>query len=289
MRSILTPIFCIIVTLIHVGSILAQGPPVLTDEMMRRLGGDPDKSRADAAERALQTRTPEEVANDNRAMEMSDTLTDEIITNIPSSDPLLLALYTNRIGTGSGVSNESPWLLVVDRDIRRRPEAKTLFQTIFRTTNRHGRRFYVMNWLAGNADVPWGNDIMEEAIKLYQTDPSTWEYADVGVLCRLIQVRGNESHLVFLDEVNAGIGDNGAGRSLRRRLEQAGKARTAQAEAPTAGARSTPPLQTNQPARPQAENVRIYWLAGGVLVTLVGFLLWRRMRQPCRKGSGVDS
>ena len=214
-----------IIAISYAGSISAQTPPILTDEMMRHLGGDPNKARADAAERALQTRTTKEVVNDDRAWEISDTLTDEIITNIPSSDPLVLSLYWNRIGTGSGVSSEFPWLLVVDRDIRRRPEAQALFQTLFRSTRRYGNRFYVLNWLAGNADVLWGSDLMEEGIKLYRADPSKLEYADVHALCRLIQIHGNESHLEFLDEVNAGIGDNGAGRSLRRRL-QAAKGKT---------------------------------------------------------------
>jgi hypothetical protein len=279
MKPILTRFFCIIVILSCVVPVWAQERALTMDEMIRRLGGDPDKARADAAKRALKSPTPEEKANYARAIEMSASLTDDIIANIPSSDPLLLALYANCIGTRGG--NEHPWVSVVDRDIRRRPEAEALFQPLFRKTNLYESRFNVMRWLASNVDVPWGNDIMEEAIKLYRADPSKWEYGEVLTLCGLIMVRGNESHLEFLDELKAkGVGDNGAARWIRRRLEQAGDPQTAKAAALTVVPMSALPHQTNPSARQLAGSNQIYWMASGVLVVLAGFGLWWRMRKP---------
>lgn len=284
MKTILASLFCIIVALGWATHLRAQESPLTPDEMMRRLGGDPDKARAEAEKRALTMRTPEEEANDFRAMQITTTLTDNIIANISSDDPLLLSLYTNRIGTGSGVSNEQAWFSIVDRDIRRRPEAKDLFQKIFQETNRHARRLHAMRWLAGNPDLPWGNDIMEKAIKLYRADPSKWEHAETRMLCELVRARGNESHLEFLDEINAkGIGDNGAASTIRRRLDQTGKGKTAKIAAPNIAPDSKqPPLLPPPTAHltQQEADHQLYWLAGGVLVILIGFWLWQRICRP---------
>jgi hypothetical protein len=170
---------------------------------------------------------------------------------------------------------------VVDRDIRRRPDAKALFQTIFQKTNRLGRRFYVMRWLAANADVPWGNDIMEEAIKSYRADPSKWDSGEAAILCRLVVVRGLEAHLEFLAELDAkGIGDGGTAWTIRRRLKQTGEPQTAKASAMIVAPMSALPHQTNPSALPLAGSNQIYWMAGGLLVLVAaGLWLWSRMQK----------
>ena len=221
MKSILKTVFCMALTWQGCGRAWAQQPPVMTDEVIRMLGGDPDKSRAEAAKNSLKLATPEEVATDIRVHRMEDTLTDDTIRRISSADPVLLGLYMSRTAAGQESYSKYPWLEVVDRDIRRRPEAKALLRAQVLTPTRPTRRLSILNWLAANPDVPWGNEIMEDAMLLHRAEPDKWQHSEIWGLCRLIQVRGDESHLAFLDEVHTKSGsDHGAATRLRRRLDE---------------------------------------------------------------------
>lgn len=208
--------------LIGIGSIaMAQPQPLNMEEILRKLRAETDASAETNIEAAEQELTPEELAAQQRVFELRSTLTDESIQRIPSSDLLLRMLYRHRSASTMEGKNEPSWQKVVDRDIQRRPDAKVVFQSLFRNNRGYSTRLYIMQYFDRH-DVAWGGEIMEEAIQIYLADRKKWTNAEQRMLCTWIGVRGNESHLEFLDLITKDRGsDNGAANLIRRRTQAA--------------------------------------------------------------------
>lgn len=145
--------FCILGLILCQGA-AAQSPPPLTDDIIRRLGGDPEANREAARKRALESPTPEELAMLQRAKDMVETITAEEMSSLRSDDPVLAALYVYRVGVMEHPTR--PWTKVIDNDLRQRKEAMQVIKSIFLTSRLPGTRPGVLQWLSEHLDVPWG-------------------------------------------------------------------------------------------------------------------------------------
>lgn len=188
-----------------------SGQTQLTDDMIKRLGGDPVALREQEMKRQKEAPSSLETALQERVASLAESITDETMASLSSSDPLLSALYVH----GMGWTNASPkpiaWVEVINRDMQRRKDAPQLVEAFFREKKKPSIRYTVMEWLDKHRDVKWADEIMNEAIKLYRADPREWDYSGVAMLRRLVAGRGNESHLPFFDELDKtefGSGDD---------------------------------------------------------------------------------
>ena len=260
---------------------LANGQPQLTDDMIRRLGGDPVALREQESKRQKEAPNPEEVALQERAADMAKTITPVQIASLRSDDPLLTALYAYRVGWIDDA--KLSWAPVIDQDVRQRKEAAQLMKSIFLTGRQHSIRINVMWWLDKHRDVKWGDEIMEEAIKLYRADPKKWDYSGVTMLRRLVAGRGNESHLPFFDELDKTEFGSGNDRGfLEHRIEIAKEKATSESSTKKAVfpisqlPKPTHPTSLGQGQKqpPSNEANRIEWLAVVVVVIVAGGLAW---------------
>lgn len=203
---------------------MAQTDSKKTEEILRKLREDLTTIPESPEDTPAYLRRPHLTFQEKEAEELArkkaQYLTDEAIRELSSHDPVLVMLYRLRLSTGAGVGNSYPWLQVVDRDIRARPEAKEIFLTLFSHPRGQSLRTAALRWLSTNQDVTWGRDFMEKVIKLYQKDWKDWENVDSRWLCVLLRVHGNESHIEFLNFVKQTRGDDlGASDFIRRRLQ----------------------------------------------------------------------
>ena len=180
----------------------ANGQTQLTDDIIRKLGGDPEKLRQEAAERAKAAPSPEEVAMTERARAMVSTLTDQQMGSLLSKDPLIRKLYEERFGMVGHTQVEPSWAVVIDRDIKRRAEAPAILREILEAELKSKSHHTPLRWLEVNLDVEWADGIMESALQSYRNAPEEWDYGAVALLSRLVATRGNESHLSFFDELD---------------------------------------------------------------------------------------
>lgn len=261
---------------------IVSGQTQMSDEMIRKLGGDPVALREEALKRQKEAPSAEDVALRERAATMAETITDEKMASLTSDDPLVRALYERRLRLINHTTTPILWTQVIDRDIRRRKEAPALFEQIFESEHDAGGRLTSLEWLDVNRDVEWGNSIMEAAINSYRANPQKWGYS-VTVLRRLVAGRGNESHLAFFDLLDKTEFGSGNDRGfLEHRIKMAKEKTTPAASSTkpiTPGTQLPKPTQQvplGQTQRQRKENSTrsTEWGVGAVTVIAAIGLLW---------------
>ncbi len=208
-------------------SVLAQ-EPVLTDEILRRLGGDPEARRAAIAKRAAEEMNSADRLLTEQAKEMAKNLKDPAaLIALQSEDPLLLEVYAYRMYEAYG--KPPPWALIVDIDIRQRPAAAKLMGELIRKYDRPGLRYGVLSWLLTHPDVVWNKAVMEEAVRDCLADPTKWDHEERYCLQSAVAAFGDDSHdAVFdqLEKAGVAIGSDRMKLKARLRLETEKNARS---------------------------------------------------------------
>lgn len=265
-----------------------QDRPADVEKFLKTLRGEPEPAQVDHAEGSRPDLTDEQKAALTRARQLRGGLTDQSIQQFSATDPVLAMLYSDRVGFTNAYEDERDWRNVVDRDILRRPEAKTIFLALLREPRGRFNRFGIMHWLIENDDVVWAREFMEEAIRLYRLAPADWLYVEAYELCTLIRVHGDETHLEFLDFMKRTRGtDGGVGDIFRQGIKAVkrhpvprqipGVVPDSGSRQPQVAARATP--DQTQPSIPGLSTTAVVLTLAAVL----GFLSWYFIRSRGRK------
>jgi hypothetical protein len=148
------------------------------------------------------------------------SLTEQSLQKLAGTDVVLRMIYIVRAGSqGSGLDGRK-WEELVDQDINRRPDSKSVFLSIFDANRGNGIRGTIMIYLARDNRVSWGGEFMETCIENYQANWKEWRGGDTRALCELLRAFGGEQHLDFLAFVQRTYGhDMGVGDFIRLRLQ----------------------------------------------------------------------
>jgi hypothetical protein len=260
-----------------------QDTPARTEQVPKTLRGDPEPAQVDDTKGSRPDLTDEQKAALTRARQLRGELTDQSIQQFAATDPVLAMLYSDRVGFTNAYEDERDWRNVVDRDILRRTEAKTIFLALLREPRGQFNRFGIMRWLIKNDDVLWAREFMEEAIRLYRLAPADWLDGEAYELCILIRVHGDETHLEFLDFMKRTRGtDGGAGQFIRQGIKAVKRhpvPRQIPGVVPDSGSRqpqvaSRATLDQTQQSIPSLSTTALVLTLAAVL----GFLSWHFIR-----------
>lgn len=136
-----------------------------------------------------------------RAEALVQELSPGVLNQLANDDPLLFAIYAQRLRGDTRKPTPSKWC--VDVDIESRPGAKSLVSRVLREMPELDNRGGVIDWMKRHPDVSWGREIMEEAVALYRTNRNQWNGAEVAKLSEIVGIFADESWRPFFDEIEA--------------------------------------------------------------------------------------
>lgn len=166
----------------------------INGDIVRKLGGAPKVERTQENKPS-----PEQIEVQRKVEALLPILTDASVNNLADDDPVLTAIYVERLRAGHRIF--APWNEVVDRDIVNRPHAKSILSSILANEPVLDSRSGVLDWLSMHRTIPLGDELLDDAIRFYKKDNKKWEYEEIRGLARLIATFGGENHRHLLDEI----------------------------------------------------------------------------------------
>lgn len=136
-----------------------------------------------------------------QAEALMDNMPPGTMDRLADDDPLLMAIYAERLRGDTRRTTSSS--LQVDRDLGKRPKAKSLVSHILQEQLVYGNRYGVLDWLKRHPQITWGREIMDKAVAMYHAKKEAWDGNHVALLSEVVGVFGGESYRSFFDDVEA--------------------------------------------------------------------------------------
>lgn len=135
------------------------------------------------------------------------------------SEPEITSIYVSRM---SIISKYLSWVSYVDNDILSRPNSVKILLKILTTPSRGSVQGGLWQWLIDHPDYVGGPLLLDESIKLFNSEGIHWDAITVSTLAQFIATIGNADQIRILDAMQelGGMGVDMARQRYQNRMQK---------------------------------------------------------------------